>query len=205
MTIAGLILSGGRSSRMGGGEKSLLPLLGVPLVRHCITRLSPQVDMLAINANREVDTYAGFDLPVIRDTIPDYAGPLAGVLAGMRWAADAGASHVASVAADTPFFPVDLVARLHRGRHTGDAIAMATTPDPIRKLSRHPTFALWPVALADDLEAALQDGVRKIVAWTDRHGTSQVVFDIDRHDPFFNVNTPDDMLAAETIAAELGM
>ena len=77
---------------MGGGEKSLLPLLGAPLLRHCITRLAPQVDMLAINANREVDTYAGFGLPVIRDTIPDYAGPLAGVLAGMRWAADAGAS-----------------------------------------------------------------------------------------------------------------
>lgn len=205
MQVAGVILAGGKSSRMGGGEKALLDLGGRVLLEFAIATLSPQVASLAINANREQDQYRAFGLPVFGDTIPDYAGPLAGVLAGMRWAAGEGASHLVSVAGDTPFFPRDLVARLTAGLGDGAAIAMAQTPDPERGMSRHPTFALWPVDLADDLEAALLAGTRKIIAWTDRHGTAMVPFDITPFDPFFNVNTPEDMNRAAAIMREFGL
>lgn len=201
MRIAGLILAGGKSTRMGGGQKALLPLAGIALLDRVIARLAPQVDEIAINANRDLDRYRAAGLPLVSDTVPDFAGPLAGVLAGMRWAAPRGATHVASVAADTPFFPPDLVAQLGAGLSPEARIAMAVTPDPARGQARHPTFALWPVDLADDLEASLLAGIRKIIAWSDRHGTARVTFPARPYDPFFNVNTPDDMQKAERIAA----
>lgn len=190
MKIGGVILAGGLARRMGGGDKTLLDLGGQSLLSHCIERLSPQVEALAINANGDAGRFAAFGAPVVADSVPGFAGPLAGVLAGLDWAAGAGCDAVVSVAGDTPFFPRDLVARLQAG---AGPIAMAATRVPERGLSRHPTFALWPVALRDDLRAALQEGVRKVVVWADRHGCAAVEFPTEPIDPFFNVNTPADL------------
>ena len=198
--IFGLVLAGGRSSRMGGGEKALLPLGGRTLLDRAIARLEPQVEALAINANRDIGRYEAFGRPVIRDTLDGHQGPLAGVLTGLRWAGGAGATHLVTVAGDTPFFPEKLSEDLAAALGEGVAIAMARGPD-----GRHPTFALWPVALADDLEAALQAGTRKIVAWADRHGVAMVAFPTDPYDPFFNVNTPEDMGVAEEMAKAHGL
>lgn len=199
MRIAGVILAGGLARRMGGGDKALLPLGGAPLLARVIARLAPQVEEIVLNANGDPERFARFGLPVVADTVAGFAGPLAGVLAGMRWAAGRGYSHVASAAGDTPFFPRDLVARLAAvAEAEGRPIALAATDDPERGLSEHPTFGLWPVALADDLEAALGvEGVRKVIVWTARHGAARAVF--AGGDPFFNVNTPADMREAERL------
>ena len=189
----GVILAGGLASRMGGGDKGLLPLGGATILGHVIDRLSPQVAGLALNANGDPGRFVTFGLPVLPDSIGGYAGPLAGVLAGLDWAAEQGADHIVTAAADTPFFPADLVPQLVLAAETqGKPIALARTEN-----GRHPTFGLWPVALADDLREALNDGVRKVVQWTDRHGTAMADFPSDRFDPFFNVNTPEDLLQAE--------
>lgn len=198
MTTAGVILAGGLARRMGGGDKALLQVAGRPLLAHVIERLRPQVEEIALNANGDPTRFAEFGLPVIADTVEGFAGPLAGVLAGMRWAAARGHSHIASAAGDTPFFPANLVAQLQAAR--GDQpISMAATEDPERGLSEHPTFALWPVDLADDLEYALTEGnMRKVIVWTSRHGCARAVFKGNL--PFFNVNTPEDLAEAEMIA-----
>lgn len=198
--IAGVILAGGLARRMGGGDKALLELAGRPLLARVIDRLAPQVGPLALNANGDPARFTRFGLPVIADTVEGFAGPLAGVLAGLRWAAAQGCTHVASAAADTPFFPDDLVPRLVRAAEEGgQPIALAATNDPVRGLSEHPTFGLWPVALADDLERSLADGLRKVIVWTSRHGAARAIFDDAGAYPFFNVNTPDDMAEAERI------
>ena len=176
---------------MGGGNKWLLPLGGRPLVERVVERLAPQVSAVALNANVDAADVP-LDLPVIPDTVAGRLGPLAGILAGMEWAAGQGARHVVTVAGDTPFFPADLVARLAAVQaETGAPIVLAETREDGR---RHPTFGLWSVDLAGDLRAALAEGTRKIVLWTDAHGAAGAVFD---GDPFFNLNTPDDFVAAE--------
>lgn len=192
---AGVILAGGQSRRMGGGDKGLLLLKGQTLLDRVRDRLEPQVALLALNANGDAGRF-NTDLPVIADSIDGFAGPLAGVLAGLDWAAGEGHSHIVTAAADTPFFPCDLVPRLLQAAEAAP-IALAATPDPERGMSRHPTFGLWPTALRDDLRAALEDGVRKVVQWTDRHGMALAEFAADPFDPFFNVNTPEDMARAE--------
>ena len=197
MTIAGVILAGGLARRMGGGDKAMLAVAGQALLSHVIERLAPQVTEIAINANGDPARFAEFGLPVIADTVDGFAGPLAGVLAGMRWAATRGHTHIVSAAADTPFFPADLVGRLTAAKGA-QPISMAATNDPERGLSEHPTFALWPVDLADDLETALTTStMRKVIVWTSRHGCARAVFDGDY--PFFNVNTPDDLAEAERL------
>ena len=206
--IAGVILAGGLARRMGGGDKALKPLAGQPLLSHVIDRLGPQVEALALNANGDPARFAGFGLPVLADTVPGFVGPLGGVLAGMRWARARGMTHVASAAADTPFFPRDLAPRLEAAA-AGQAqpLVLAATPKRAEEtksmsrsgLIRHPTFGLWPVALRDDLRAALRDGLRKVVLWTERHDGREAVFD-DPGDPFFNVNTPDDLATARAMA-----
>ena len=194
----GVILAGGLSRRMGGGDKALLPLGGSTLLGHVIERLRPQVAGLALNANGDPDRFSGFGLPVLADSIPDYAGPLAGVLAAMDWAAGNGSELVVTAAADTPFFPDHLVSALRSAAYTQETpLAMAMTQGPGGRLLRHPTFGLWSVALRDDLRAALQDGVRKVIEWTARHGCAEAVFHDPRFDPFFNVNTPEDMAQAK--------
>lgn len=198
MSIAGIILAGGQARRMGGGDKALLEVARRPLLAYVINRLSAQVDEVAINANGNPERFAGFGLPVVADTVEGFVGPLGGVLAGMRWAAGRGHSHIVSAAADTPFFPSDLVEGLQAAKGA-QPISMAATDDPERGLSEHPTFALWPVDLADDLETALTTStMRKVIVWTSRHGCARAVFGGDY--PFFNVNTPEDLARAEEIA-----
>lgn len=198
--IAGVILAGGRATRMGGGDKTLLPIDGRPILSHVVERLRPQVDTLVLNANGDPARFAAFGLPVVPDSIAGYAGPLAGILAGMDWAAAQGYELLASAAGDTPFFPETLVADLHEVmEREGKPIAMSMTPDPERGLSRHPTFGLWSVSLRDNLRAALAEGQRKVIVWTEPIGCAKAVFEGEF--PFFNVNTPEDLERAHELLA----
>lgn len=200
--VAGVILAGGLSRRMGGGDKGLLNLGGRPILARVIARLAPQVDRLVLNANGDPARFAGFGLPVAADSVEGYAGPLAGVLAGMDWAAAAGIDTIVTAAADTPFFPEDLVAGLVAARDRDRTpLAVAMTEDAERGHSPHPTFGLWPVALREDLRAALAGGMRKVVDWTRPHGVAGATFG-GAPEPFFNVNTPGDLVRAEAMLAE---
>ncbi|GGG84596.1 molybdenum cofactor guanylyltransferase [Salipiger pallidus] len=207
----GVILAGGLATRMGGVDKTLLTVGGQSLLSRIIDRLEPQVAGLALNANGDAARFAT-GLPVLADSIDGFAGPLAGVLAGLDWAADQGADSIVTVAGDTPFFPCDLVPQLMLATEAlPHPLALAATPRDDQgegealksggKLNRHPTFGLWPVALRDDLRAALEGGLRKVVAWTDGHGAGEAVFSAEPFDPFFNVNTPEDLARAEAIAS----
>ncbi|MFN4056558.1 MAG: molybdenum cofactor guanylyltransferase MobA [Roseinatronobacter sp.] len=195
--IAGVILAGGQATRMGGGDKGMRVVGGQTLMAHVLDRLRPQVGALVLNANGDPSRFAALGLPVVADSLPDWPGPLAGVLAGMDWAASQGANAVVSVAADTPFFPRDLVARLQAAAGPS-GLALAGTREG-GKLHRHPTFGLWPVALRDDLRAALVGGLRKVVLWTDTHGAGTAEFPTAPFDPFFNINTPEDIDEAERL------
>ena len=197
----GVILAGGRATRMGGGDKPLRLVAGLPLLARVVERLAPQVTALAINANGDPARFAAFGLPVIADEAADFPGPLAGIMAGLDWAAAEGARHVLTAAGDTPFFPADLGARLAAALAANAPIAMAAAADG----SPHPTFGLWPVALREDLRAALEAGFRKVSLWAERQGAAYVRFPDEPFDPFFNVNAPDDIAAAERIAAEHGL
>jgi molybdenum cofactor guanylyltransferase len=210
-TIVGVLLAGGQSRRMfadarstgpNGRDKGLLEIAGQPMVAHVIARLRPQVSAIVINANGDAGRFSAFGLPVVADTITGHVGPLAGVLAGMRWAAAHAttASHIATVSTDAPFVPTDLVKRLAGGL-AANRIALAASGGEV-----HPVIGLWPVALADDLEIALRDGVRKVLAWTDRHGTTTVEFPFTplgnrQVDPFFNANTPEELDCARALMA----
>lgn len=203
--IVGVVLAGGLSRRMGGGDKGLLDVAGKPMLTRVVEHLTPQVSCIVINANGPPERFAGYGLPVVADPIDGFAGPLAGVLAGMRWTREAmpSATAIATVSSDAPFIPLDLVARLAQA--VGDrtnAIAIAKSEGHL-----HPVIGLWPVALADDLEAALADGVRKVLNWTDRHGTVPVAFEAvtigtAAIDPFFNANTPDELATATRLLSE---
>ncbi len=200
----GVILAGGLARRMGGGDKCLQSLGGRTLLSHVIDRLKPQVDGLILNVNGDPSRFAEYGLPIAPDSVDGFAGPLAGVLAGLDAGRAQGASHIVTAAADTPFFPRNLVECLREAaEEAGAPIALAATPDHSGKFKsgfgRHPTFGIWRVALADDLRAALTDGVRKVVAWTDKHGAATAMFGADPFDPFFNVNTPGDMALAEKL------
>ncbi|MCW3783776.1 molybdenum cofactor guanylyltransferase MobA [Defluviimonas salinarum] len=197
-SVPGVILAGGLATRMGGGDKGLKVVAGKRLLDHVVARLVPQCGPLAINANGDPARFAEFGLPVLADGLPDYPGPLAGVLAGLDWAAGLGADSIVTVAADTPFFPADLVARL-KAAAGPSGLALAASPDAGGKLWQHPTFGLWAVALRDDLREALEGGLRKIVLWTERHGAGIAEFSSDPFDPFFNINTPEDIGEAERI------
>lgn len=183
---------------MGGGDKCLRSVGGRRLIDRVVARLAPQVSGLALNANGDPARFADLGLPVLADSIADHPGPLAGVLAGLDWAAAGGASHIVTAAADTPFFPADLVARL-AGAAGPSGLAIAATPGAGGKLWRHPTFGLWPVALRDDLRTALAGGLRKIVLWTDAHGAGTAMFEAAPVDPFFNINTQAEIAEAEAL------
>ena len=199
--LPAVILAGGRATRMGGGDKGLRVVAGRRLIDHVIARLAPQCAPLAINANGDPARLAEFGLPVLPDSLPDHPGPLAGVLAGLDWAASLGAPAIITAAADTPFFPPDLAVRL--AAHAGPTgLCLAASADPSGKMHRQPTFGLWPVALRDDLRAALTGGLRKIVLWTDSHNAGTATFPSRPFDPFFNINTPDDIIAAETLMGQ---
>lgn len=196
--IAGVLLAGGRASRMGGGDKCLLALGGKPLLAHAIARLSPQVDILVLNANGDASRFAAFGLPVVADSIG--AGPLAGVLAGMDWARahvpDARA--IVTAATDTPFFPLDLVKRLTEATE-GNAPAVARSG-----MGEHYAFGLWPISLAPDLRRALAEGRRKAGDFVHEHKALTVDFASEEMsgksiDPFFNINTPEDLARAAAL------
>lgn len=192
--IPGVILAGGLARRMGGGDKSLRVLGGRTILSHVIDRLAPQVSDMALNANGDASRFAPHGLPVLPDPVGEFPGPLAGVLAGLDWAAERGTDAIVTVAADTPFFPGTLAADLQAAaRAERQPIALAATD------GRHPTFGLWPTSLREDLRAALRDGVRKVVQWTDAHGAATATFAAEPFDPFFNINTPEDLTRAEAL------
>ncbi|MGE0723072.1 MAG: molybdenum cofactor guanylyltransferase MobA [Alphaproteobacteria bacterium] len=192
--IAGVLLAGGLSRRMGGGDKSLRTLAGRPVLDHVVARARPQVAALALNANGDPARFASYGLPIVPDDVPEFPGPLAGVLAGLDWAAgEAGATHVASFATDAPFLPADLVARLAAAVDGGADLACAASGG-----RAHPVFGLWPVALRQELRRAVVDeGIRKVDRFTARFRLVQVDFAVAPVDPFFNVNRPADLAAAE--------
>ncbi|SCM67412.1 molybdenum cofactor guanylyltransferase MobA [Donghicola eburneus] len=196
-----VILAGGKATRMGGGDKGLRTIGGKPLLDHVLDRMRPQSGPIALNANGDPARFTDYDLPVLPDTLPDHPGPLAGVLAGLDWAAANGHEAIVTAAADTPFFPADLVDRLQQAAGPS-GLALAATREG-EKIWRQPTFGLWPVALRDDLRDDLQNGLRKIVMWTDQHDAGLAIFDTDPVDPFFNVNTPDDITEAERLLEAL--
>lgn len=212
--VVGVLLAGGQSRRMfadegGRGDKGLLDIAGKPMLAHVIARMAPQVGSLVLNVNGDPDRFQGFGLPVVADTVGGHVGPLAGVLAGMRWAAAhaPGARLIATVSTDAPFLPLDLVAQLAAVRSAaggGEKIALARSGGHL-----HPVIGLWSVSLADDLEQALEDGVRKVLAWTDRHGTlgvdfAPVMVGGVEVDPFFNANTQDELAEARRLLTGRG-
>ena len=187
--ITGVILAGGRGSRMGGVDKGLQNFNGMPMALHTLMRLQPQVGEAMINANRNLAAYESFGVPVWPDVLADYAGPLAGFLTalercGTRW--------LVTVPCDTPLFPPDLVQRLAQAAQAHDAeIAMATAREEDGQLRTQPVFCLVRVDLMESLVRFTQDGGRKIDAWTAQHKTVMVAFDLPGDDPkaFFNANT----------------
>ncbi|HEV3427892.1 MAG TPA: molybdenum cofactor guanylyltransferase MobA [Paraburkholderia sp.] len=187
--VTGLVLAGGRGQRMGGADKGLQTLHGQPLAAHVLARLAPQVGTLAISANRNRELYATLGAPwqarVLADTLPDYPGPLAGLLAGLRAART---EWLLSAPCDSPWLPADLGTRLAEAALTrGVAIATATTTDAAGEVSLHPVFALLHTSLADDLAAFLDGGERKVRAWYARHTAAEVNFADER--AFYNVNS----------------
>jgi len=198
----GLVLAGGLARRMGGGDKARIAIGGVTILQRVLACLAPQCMRLVINANGDPARFADTKLPVVADSVPDFAGPLAGILAGLDWAA----LHVpqcqwlASVPGDCPFLPDDLVARLHAARlAAGTPLACAHSGE-----WRHPVIGLWPVALREDLRRGLiTEGLRKIEIWTARHGVATADWPVEPVDPFFNVNTREDAAQAQAMAARL--
>ena len=187
--ITGIILAGGRGSRMGGVDKGLQNFNGMPLALHTLLRLSPQVGELMINANRNLSAYEAFGAPVWPDVLADYAGPLAGFLTGLERCETA---YLVTVPCDTPLFPQDLVARLALALHAQDAeIAMAAAREEDGQLRPQPVFSLMRVELMESLVRFTQGGGRKIDAWTGQHRTALVAFDQsgDELRAFYNANT----------------
>ena len=203
MKVVGLLLAGGQSRRMGGGDKALRLLGGIALLDRVIERLRPQVDALVLNANGDRARFARFALPTVADSVPGFAGPLAGVLAGLDWAAShrPDCPYVVSVATDAPFLPADLVARLAHGLDEARAdLACAASGG-----RSHPVFGLWPVWLRDDLRRAVVDqAISKVDLWTARYVLATVPFDDQPVDPFFNANRPEDLETAATLLKAAG-
>jgi molybdopterin-guanine dinucleotide biosynthesis protein A len=185
---AAILLAGGRSLRMGGGHKALLPLGPGRVIDHVLSRLRPQCDVIALSANGDPAPWRDLGLPVLPDSLPDFPGPLAGVLAGMGWAAGLGADRVLTVAADTPFLPPDLWVQLAAGP------GLRIAADGAGKIQ--PTIGLWPVSLKGHLRAALGRGERKVALWAMQNGATTVPFADRGPPPFFNINTPDDLAQA---------
>jgi molybdenum cofactor guanylyltransferase len=198
VNIVGLLLAGGQARRMGGGDKSLRLVGGRTILDRVIERLAPQVEALVLNANGDATRFASVGLPVVADSVAGFAGPLAGVLAGLDWAAvhRPQCPLVASIATDAPFLPRDLVARLLRGMEQAEAdLACAASGG-----RPHPVIGLWPVRLREDLRHALVDeGIRKVDLWTGRYRLAVVPFADRPVDPFFNANRPEDLERAEAL------
>jgi molybdopterin-guanine dinucleotide biosynthesis protein A len=201
--VLGVILAGGLARRMGGGDKARIRIGGITILDRALARLAPQCAAVILNANGDPKRFADTGLPVVADSVPDFAGPLAGILAGLDWAVahKPELADVVSVPGDCPFLPADLVERLAAARRS------AATPLACARSGqwRHPVIGLWPVALREGLRKALfEEHLHKIETWTARHGVAVADWPADPVDPFFNVNTPEDAARAERIAAEHG-
>jgi len=202
MTIEtfGLVLAGGLARRMGGGDKALIRIGNETILSRTLSRLRPQVSGVVLNANGDPARFASFGLPVVADSVPDFAGPLAGILAGLDWIAanQPETEWMVSVPGDCPFLPRDLVARLHAARIAeGKPLACAHSGD-----WRHPVVGLWQVSLRENLRHAITvEDLRKIEVWTARHGIALADWPTEPVDPFFNVNTPEDAAKATRLAA----
>ena len=197
----GLVLAGGLARRMGGGDKARIRIGGTTILARVLTCLKPQCERIIINANGDPARFTDTGLPVVADSVPDFAGPLAGILAGLDWAA-AHAPDIdwlLSVPGDCPFLPKNLLTRLHQARlAAGTPLACARSGE-----WRHPVVALWSVALREDLRRALiEEDLHKIEIWTGRHGIAIADWPAEPVDPFFNVNTPEDATRAEALAAQ---
>ena len=196
--VAGVLLAGGQSSRMGGGDKGLRLLGDRPILAHVIERARTQVAALVLNANGDPGRFERFGLPVAADVVEGFAGPLAGVLTGLEWTAAhfPQARWLASFATDAPFLPRDLVERL-KDAVCSEGADLACAASGGRA---HPVFGLWPVAIREALrEALVAEEVRKIDRWTARYRVAQVAFACEPRDPFFNVNRPEDLAEAERL------
>ena len=197
----GLILAGGLARRMGGGDKARIRIGDASILERVIRTLKPQCSGLIINANGDPARFSDTGLPVVTDSVPDFAGPLAGILAGLDWAATNApdCAWLVSAPGDCPFLPKDLLARLHAARiAAGTQLACARSGE-----WRHPVIGLWPIALREDLRRALvKDDLRKIELWTQRHGIALADWPDVPVDPFFNVNTPEDAARATEIARQ---
>jgi molybdenum cofactor guanylyltransferase len=184
---------------MGGGDKARIRIGNATILERVLARLTPQCSQIIINANGDPARFADTHVPVVADSVPDFAGPLAGILAGLDWAATKApdCEWLASVPGDCPFLPNDLVTRLHRARLVaGIPLSCAGSGE-----WRHPVVGLWPVSLREDLRRALLDeGLHKVEIWTARHGVAVADWSTKPIDPFFNVNTPEDATRAEAMA-----
>lgn len=196
----GVVLAGGQARRMGGGDKGLLSIGGETILERTLARFAPQCVEVVLNLNGDPKRLAALGLPVVADSVSGFAGPLAGVLAGMDWAHETqpDIEWIASVPGDCPFLPRDLLTRLHDARMTANKpIACAQSGD-----WRHPVAAIWPVGLREDLRQALVDeGLHKIEVWTERYGVALARWNDQPLDPFFNVNRPEDLTEAAKLAA----
>ncbi len=199
----GLVLAGGLARRMGGGDKARIKIGRSTILDRVLATLSGQCVDVIINANGEPKRFADTGCVVVADSVPDFAGPLAGILAGLDWLAaqNNGIEWMVSVPGDCPFLPDDLVERLHAARRaTGAGVPLACARSGEW---RHPVVALWPLALRDNLRKALsEEGLRKIELWTARHGVAIADWPDQPVDPFFNVNTPEDVERAARIAMQ---
>ncbi|MBC9246480.1 molybdenum cofactor guanylyltransferase MobA [Paracoccus sp. 11-3] len=193
-----IILAGGRATRMGGGDKPMRMLGDQPMLHHIIDRLRPQSGTIALNANGDPSRFATYGLPVIADSLPNYPGPLAGILAGMDWAAGLNATAILTAAGDTPFFPHDLLDKF-TASYDGQHPVLAASRDADGNLAQHPIFGLWPTRLRDELRAYLLAGYRRVRDFADRNGAEIAVWDAGKIDPFFNVNTGDDLSRARQL------
>jgi molybdopterin-guanine dinucleotide biosynthesis protein A len=196
----GVVLAGGLARRMGGSDKTRIEIGGRTILDRTLARLRPQCDRMIISANSDPAGFAEAGLPVVPDSVPDYAGPLAGILAGLDWVAGyaPAIAWIASAPNDCPFQPHDLVAHLHRARVEANAqLACACSGE-----RRHPVVALWPVGLRHELRRALAEGVCKVAAWTARYPIGIAAWPATPIDPFFNVNTPEDAAEAARLAAK---
>lgn len=194
-----LLLAGGQSRRMGGGDKNLMRLGDKPLLQHVLDRVDIGTAPALLNANGAAARYADFDLPVCADVVDGFAGPLAGILTGLEWAAEQHphVTHMISLATDAPFLPRDLAARLVAGLATGSVIDDADIAQASSHGRRHPVFAIWPIALAADLRHVLvEEDIRKIDDFTGRYKCAIVPF-TGEPDPFLNVNRPEDLVIAQ--------
>jgi len=201
--VAGVLLAGGLSRRMGGGDKCLRPLGGRPILAHILDRVRPQVTHLVLNANGDPTRFSDFGLPVAGDSIEGFAGPLAGVLAGLEWVRrhHPDCAWMASFPTDAPFLPRDLVARLRAAVDAAGADMACAASDG----RAHPVVGLWPVRLADDLRRAMvEEGIRKVDIWTGRYRLERVDFSVEPVDPFFNTNRPEDLDAAAALLRDSG-